>query len=1041
MSIEDYAKVFRQRGHQVLCISEHGNRSNVYQQFDLANKYSDDTFRMTPIAAAEVYYVPDRSQNQKDDRHFHLVLIAKDMIGLRQLNLAISEANMTGFYRYARVDLDILSRLDPRHFLCTTACVGGIMKDEKAEYLACQLHEIFRDNFRLEIQHHPQAIQVETNQKILSLYKKHKWPLIYGTDSHYINHEDALLRKELLLSSGINNAYEDEFDLYLPTGEEAYQLLRKQGVFTPAQIEEAMENTQELRSFEGVSFDTAKKIPCSRKDLTLEQRNHLYKKECCDGYIAKAGMPTKEEAKALHEEMDAVADTGTADYFICMKDIVDKGLQYGGVLTTTGRGSGVSFATNYALGFTSINRLKCPVKLYPERFISKERLQSGALPDLDLNMANVPAFERAGKEILGEYGCLPMIAYGTAKTLSAFKLLARARNLDFDTSNEVSKQIQKYENDVKHAKENNQDDPDYDVDDDIQIEDYVEEKYLQLIEDSKQYKGIVTNLSPHPCAHLLQDKDIREEIGVIRVKAKSGNKEAVYAAYIDGATADAFGYLKADYLRVDVVKTIANTFERCGLPVMSVDELLEKVKNDEAVWKLYANGFTMGLNQCEKEKTTERVMRYKPKNIVELAAFVAAVRPGFKSMLETYVSRTRFAYDIPSLDALQQTRDIPDSFLMFDEQILTILQSAGIPAADAYVCIKAIKKKKADKVASFRQRFEEGFTARLKEREGASDEAAREVVDKIWTIVNDAASYMFCAAHAFSMACDSLYAAWQKVHYTYEFYTSMLKLYDEKGNKDKIALIIAEMKRYQGIRLTPGRFGQDNRDWLIDKEQHSISQSLSAIKYVSKQAAEDLYQVGQQPYDTFTDILRTLQMDTCLNTRQIGVLTSLGYFNQFGGNAKLLHLEQEYFEGKSKLTKTLVPKSVEKRMAINRELETSILDEKLPIVQQQALENEYIGLCLTADPEAQADMFYVLDVDDKYGVKTKLYSVQRGTTGTMRLRKSDYAYTPFKPGDCIHVIAGESRPRYSFGGGSRKPTGEKDYWITCYTCQPQKEDV
>lgn len=193
---------------------------------------------------------------------------------------------------------------------------------------------------------------------------------------------------------------------------------------------------------------------------------------------------------------------------------------------------------------------------------------------------------------------------------------------------------------------------------------------------------------------------------------------------------------------------------------MSVDELLEKVKDDEAVWKLYANGFTMGLNQCEKEKTTERVMRYKPKNIVELAAFVAAVRPGFKSMLETYVSRTRFAYDIPSLDTLLQTKDIPDSFLMFDEQILTILQSAGIPAADAYVCIKAIKKKKADKVASFRQRFEEGFTVRLKEQEGASDEAAREVVDKIWTIVNDAASYMFCAAHAFSMACDSLYSAW-----------------------------------------------------------------------------------------------------------------------------------------------------------------------------------------------------------------------------------------------------------------------------------------
>jgi DNA polymerase III alpha subunit len=124
-------------------------------------------------------------------------------------------------------------------------------------------------------------------------------------------------------------------------------------------------------------------------------------------------------------------------------------------------------------------------------------------------------------------------------------------------------------------------------------------------------------------------------------------------------------------------------------------------------------------------------------------------------MLSTFVTRTRFSYGIPSLDKLLQTKEIPDSFLMFDEQILTILQSAGISAADAYVCIKAIKKKKADKVASFRDRFEAGFAKMLMEQEGASDEEARDIVDKIWTIINDAASYMFCAAHAYSMACDS----------------------------------------------------------------------------------------------------------------------------------------------------------------------------------------------------------------------------------------------------------------------------------------------
>lgn len=669
MTIEDYAKVYRQRGQHVLCLSEHGNRSNVWQQQEMAEKYSDDTFTMKPLAAAECYFVPDRNPELKDKRNYHLILIAKDMEGYRQLNGILSEANLSGYYYKPRVDFELLSRLDPRRFICTTACVAGPLRDEEhAEEYLMRLKELFRDSLYMEVQHHLQDYQVQHNARIVKLYRKTGVPLIYGTDSHYIYHEESVLRKELLLSSGINNDYEDEFDLFLPTAEEAYEMLQRQGVLSRSQIQEAMENTLQLREFEGVHFTTEKKIPTSHPELTQEQRNELYKRTVRIGYTEKAGVPGQADRAALYDEMNAVADTGTADYFLSMKDIVDRGVSYGGVLTTTGRGSGVSFATNYALGFTSINRLKCPVRLYPERFISKERLQSGALPDLDLNMSNVPAFERAGKEILGEWGCLPMIAFGTCKVLSAFKLLARARNLDFETSNEISKQLQAYETDLKHAKENNVDDPDYDPEMDVRLEDYVEDRYLTLVNDSKQYRGIITSFSPHPCAHLLLDKDIRSEIGVVRVKAKSGNKEPVYAAYIDGQTADAYGYLKADYLRVDVVKTIAAAFNAIGQPVMSVDELLEKVKDDQKVWQLYEYGFTLGLNQCEKEKTTERVKRYRPKNVVELAAFVAAVRPGFKSMLETFVTRTPFSYGIPSLDKLLQTKEIPSSFLMYDKQ-------------------------------------------------------------------------------------------------------------------------------------------------------------------------------------------------------------------------------------------------------------------------------------------------------------------------------------------------------------------------------------
>lgn len=748
MFISDYAKVYRERGHKVLCMSEHGNRSNVWEQFDICEIYKNDKsnpYEMTPLAAAEVYFVPNRlpdAEGKYDGRNFHLILVAKNQEGFYELNEILSEANLTGFYRHARVDFDLLGRLNTRNFLCTTACVAGILKDDQYEALACQLGEIFRDNFYLEIQHHPQQIQKETNMKALRLYQRYRWPLIYGTDSHYINKEDKILRTELLKSANITYGDEDSFDLHLPTAEEAYQLLVNQGVLTKARIEEAMENTLVLRDFEGVKFTKEKKIPNSHPDMTLEERNKLYMKTVCDEYIKKAGNPTKEEAAEIHHEMDTMTETQTADYPLLMKRIVDRGIELGGVLTKTGRGSGASFATNYAMGFTSINRLTSPVKMYPERFISADRLANG-LPDLDLNMANVPAFEQAGKEILGEYGCLPMIAFGSVKTLSAFKLLARARDLDFETSNAISKQIQSYELDVKHAKENNSDDPDYDVDDDVQIESYVEDQYLDLINESKKYKGIITSLSPHPCAHLLLDKDIRREIGVIRVKSKSGNKDAVYAAFIDGRTADAYNYVKADFLRVDVVKIIAETFNRIGQPIMSVDELLNDVKNNRNIWGLYANGFTQGLNQVEREKSTQRCMQYKPRNVEELTAFIAGIRPGFKSMLNTFVNRERFEYGIPSLDNLLKTEAIPDSFLEFDEQILQILKAAGIPGPEAYATTKAIKKKKVEKVAAEKEKFKAGFTTLLMETEGASEEKAHEVVEQIWTIIENAANYMF----------------------------------------------------------------------------------------------------------------------------------------------------------------------------------------------------------------------------------------------------------------------------------------------------------
>lgn len=1031
MAIEDYAKVYKERGHHVLCISEHGNRSNVWQQFELANKYSDENFKMVPLAAAEAYFVPDRTV--KEHRGYHLILVAKNMDGYYQLNEILSEANLTGFYYHARVDFDLLRRLDYKNFLCTSSCVAGPAEEE----MLLELSNIFRENFYLEVQGHPQQVQIDRNKWMIELHKKYKWPLIYGTDSHYIYKEEKELRRELLLASKITYGNEDEFLLHLPTSEEAYQMLKDQGVLNRAQIEEAMENTLILREFEGLYFTNEKKIPNVYPELPLDRRNYLYKKTVCDEYIRKAGMPNKEEASEIYAELDTITSTNTADYFLTLKRILDRGRELGGVVTKTGRGSCASFVSNFCLDFSSINRLHCPVKLYPERFISADRLKA-SLPDVDVNMTNREAFERAGKEILGEWGCLPMVAYGTAKTLSAFKLLARARDLDFETANAVAKQIQNYELDVKHAKENNADDPDYDVDDDVQIENYVEEKYLNLIEESKKYKGVITSISPHPCGYLLLDRDIRREIGVIRVKSKSGSKDAVYAAYIDGKSMDAQNYVKMDMLLVDVVKIIAETFALAKRPIMSVDELLTEIQKDNSVWKLYWNGFVQGLNQCEREKSAKRCAIYKPKNVEELTAFVAGIRPGFRSMLDTFIYRHKFSYGIPSLDKLLQTKAIPDSFLEYDEQILQILKTAGIPGPEAYATIKAIKKKKTEKVLAEKEKFKVGFTKVLQETEGASEKKAHEVVEQIWTIIENAANYMFCAAHAFSMACDSLYVAWLKVHYPYELYVTMLKLYDEKKNTDKISAIISEMKRYKNISLTAGRFGQDNRDWVVDKENQSISQSLSSIRYMSKQAARDLYRIGtESKFETFTDVLRELQMNSCLDTRQIKILIELDYFKDFGRAGKLMKVYENFFEGKQKLTKTI--KSYEIRLEASREYEKSLSDENLPIGQRLSSELNNVGLCLSVDASQPVDLYFIREVDEKYGVKAKFYSVQRGTTGVVRIKKEDYAKHKFEQGDCVKLLKYNKSPRYIYKGGAKTTVpNEYDIWAKEYVVFSQQ---
>ncbi len=766
---EDYAKRAIELGHSVLSSCEHGNQGNYRECALLAEKYG---LRWRYVS--EAYFVKDR--REKDNTNCHIILAAQTAKGVGDLNFALSEANISGFYYRPRVDMELLLSLDPKDVFVTTACIAGVFKygEEEAEKLILRFARHFRDSFMLEVQYHDTEKQREVNQFLLKLYRKHGIPLIMGTDSHFIYPEDAALRQQRLEANHIR--YEDESGWYMdyPSGAEAYRRFQAQGVLSDAQIREAIENTNVFLSFEDVVFDKSKKLPSIYPSLSQEERNQKYLDTVhAEWEKYSAGMTAEEKAPreaGIAYETETICSTGVADYFLLNHQIVQRAKEKGGVITATGRGSAVSYFTNMLLGFSSVDRFSIPVEMFPDRFISADRILSGSLPDIDTNVANEEIFWEAQADVLGEWRSAPMIAYGTLRRLSAWKMYCRANDVPYETANNIAEQLKHFENDLRYAEEDEREA--------IDVHDYVPHEYHALIDMSEKYLGVIDSISPHPCAHLLCQNDIRREIGIIRINGKGAKKRTVYAAFIDGATAETFGYLKNDILHVDVVKVNREAFERAGLEQPSVGELLKLTSNDRETWRMYADGLTLGINQVEQPKTREKVMQYKPRNITELSSFVAAVRPAFKSMLPIFLERRHFDYGIPALDRLVQTREMTSSFIIFQEQIMKILQSAGFTAPDSYAAIKAISKKKAEKVLKLKEQFMEGFTKLT------GDPAATE---KVWTIINDATSYLFNASHAVCVALDSLYGAYLKAHYPLEFYTALLSNYAQKGDKDRIS--------------------------------------------------------------------------------------------------------------------------------------------------------------------------------------------------------------------------------------------------------------
>lgn len=383
VSYEEYAKRSIELGHKWLSSCEHGGTFANVECFNVAKKYG-----LKFISAGEFYFVPDRFQ--KDRSNYHIILVAKTKNAMRELNYIMSEANATGFYGRPRIDLELLRGLPKGEVYCTTACTLGIFKDyPNTKNIFLELIDIFGENLFLEVQAHEIDRQVEYNKHMKELSLKYNIKLIAGCDSHAINTDEYFLRDYLIASKGLRYEGEEGWNaIDYPTYDTLKNRFMQQGIWNESEVENFIANTLILTDTEDIKIDTKIKVPTVFPDKTREWKlNHLKEIIFRKWSEYKYSVDSSMWDTYVHEllaEYSVIEETNMEDYFVTNYYIIKRGIELGGILTKTGRGSGASYLINFILGFTTIDRLQFPLPLLRERFMGKARiLENNSAPDID----------------------------------------------------------------------------------------------------------------------------------------------------------------------------------------------------------------------------------------------------------------------------------------------------------------------------------------------------------------------------------------------------------------------------------------------------------------------------------------------------------------------------------------------------------------------------------------------------------------------------------------------------------------------------------
>jgi len=825
-----------------------------------------------PIIGSEVYLARERMTDKRpniDDLRYHLVLLVKNEKGYKNLVKLITKAHLGGFYYKPRIDENLLSTYSSG-LIALSACLQGKIprlilakKYDAAMETAIRYQQIFgKDNFYLEIQHHPNSQeQKKVNKYLIDLSKKLNIPLVATNDVHYLRPEDAEAQDILML---INTGAKSDDPERLTMKSDDFSLRSQEEMIESfKEVPEAIENTRKITEMCNFKFKLGEiKLPTFKTPEGKSADDYL--KELCQKGLEnhKEQIEDKKEAqKRLDYELSVIKQTGFASYFLIVQDFV-KFAKEKRIVVGPGRGSVGGSIVAYLLDITEINPLKH--NLLFERFLNKDRI---SMPDIDLDFS-----DRRRDEIINyvaqKYGrerVAQIITFGTMAARAVIRDVGRAMNLSYSFCDKVAKTIPfgfSLDETLEKVSEFRQL---YDTDKDAK----------KLIDFSKKLEGVARHASTHACGVVISSEPLDN---LVPLQNPTQNDRTVVTQYEMYSIED-LGLLKMDFLGLKNLTIIEDTLTRI-YSVQNKKIEIEKIPfDDKKTYKLLQQGKTTGVFQMESEGFKRYLKELKPNVFEDIVSMIALYRPGPIKFIPEYIARKnkkkKVEYLHPKLKPiLEKTQGI----CIFQEQLMQIARDlAGFSLSEADVLRKAVGKKIKSLLIAQREKF---ITGAIK------NGVEKKIAEKIWEWILPFASYGFNRSHSVAYGIISYQTAYLKAHFPIEFMAALLT--SEKTDVERIAFLIDECKN-MGIEVLPPDINESFRNFSVIPGKEKIRFGLLAIKNVGSNVVEAIIKEREKGghFNSFSDfILRIESKD--LNKKSLESLIKAGVFDKFEERNKLL---------------------------------------------------------------------------------------------------------------------------------------------------------